>query len=187
MWLVVLAPFSKVEKNLCGLTYFMKVKVKVTQSCLTLRDPMDYTGHGILQARILEWVAFPFSRWSSQPRDWTQVSHTAGRFSANWAMREANLLYKYRLMHTEAQSFLWFPYNHFTLTYGVIPPALLNLWWCIIQSVPHLLLCFKPTKMTWSSQQSGWPSAREANFYYSLLIHNKALTLSLRLLHHFYS
>ena len=40
------------------------MKVKVTQSCLTLCDPMDYTVHGILQARILEWVAFPFSRWS---------------------------------------------------------------------------------------------------------------------------
>ena len=44
-------------------------KVKVAQSCLTLCDPMDYTAHGILQARILEWVAFPFSRGSSQPRD----------------------------------------------------------------------------------------------------------------------
>ena len=41
------------------------VKVKVAQSCLTLCDPMDYTVHGILQARILEWVAFPFSRGSS--------------------------------------------------------------------------------------------------------------------------
>ena len=41
---------------------------------------MDYTAHGILQTRILEWVAFPFSRGSSQPRDWTQVSHISGRF-----------------------------------------------------------------------------------------------------------
>ena len=40
---------------------------------LTLCHPMDYTVHGILQARILEWVAFPFSRGSSQPRDRTQV------------------------------------------------------------------------------------------------------------------
>ena len=40
----------------------VKVKVKVIQSCLILCNPMDYTGHGILQARILEWVAFPFSR-----------------------------------------------------------------------------------------------------------------------------
>ena len=39
-----------------------KVKVKVAQSCPTLCDPMDYTVHGVLQARILEWVAFPFSR-----------------------------------------------------------------------------------------------------------------------------
>ena len=45
---------------------------------------MDY---GILQARILEWVVFPFSRGSSQPRDWTQVSHTAGRFFTSWATR----------------------------------------------------------------------------------------------------
>ena len=42
-------------------------KVKVTQLCLTLCDPMDCIGHGILQAGILEWVAFPFSRGSSQP------------------------------------------------------------------------------------------------------------------------
>ena len=52
----------------------------VTQSCPTLFDPMDYTVHGILQARILEWVAVPFSKGSSQPRDRTQVSHIAGRF-----------------------------------------------------------------------------------------------------------
>ena len=45
------------------------VKVKVAQSCLTLCDPMDYIIHGILQVRILEWVAVPFSRVSSQPRD----------------------------------------------------------------------------------------------------------------------
>ena len=57
-----------------------KVKVKVTQSCPTLCDSMSYTVHEILQARILEWVPFPFSRGSSQPRDQTQVSHIAGRF-----------------------------------------------------------------------------------------------------------
>ena len=53
------------------------MKVKATQSCLTLCDPMIV--HGILQAKILEWVALPFSRGSSQPRDRTQVSHIAGR------------------------------------------------------------------------------------------------------------
>ena len=43
-------------------------------------QPLDCTVHGILQARILEWVAVPFSRGSSQPRDQTHVSHIAGRF-----------------------------------------------------------------------------------------------------------
>ena len=47
-------------------------EVKVAQSCPTLCDPMDYTVHGILQARILDWVAFPFSRGSSQARDQTE-------------------------------------------------------------------------------------------------------------------
>ena len=56
-------------------------KVKVAQPCPTLCDPMDYyTVHGILQTKILEWEAFPFSRGCSQPRDQTQVSCTAGRF-----------------------------------------------------------------------------------------------------------
>ena len=45
------------------------VKVKVSQSCPTLCNPIDYKVHGIPQARILQWVAFPFSRLSSQPRD----------------------------------------------------------------------------------------------------------------------
>ena len=50
---------------------------------------MDYILHGILQARTLEWVAFPFSRGSSQSRDQTQVSHIVGRFFTSWATREA--------------------------------------------------------------------------------------------------
>ena len=66
----------------------MCCSVKVPQSCLTLCDPMDYTVYGILQARILEWIAFPFSRGSFQPRDWTQVSRIAGRFFTIWATRE---------------------------------------------------------------------------------------------------
>ena len=54
--------------------------VKVVQLCPTLCDPMDNTVLGILQARILEWVAFLFSRGSFHPRDRTQVSCLAGRF-----------------------------------------------------------------------------------------------------------
>ena len=57
--------------------------------CWTLCHAMDYTVHRILQAKILEWVAFPFSRRSSQPRDQTQVSLIAGGFFTSWTTREA--------------------------------------------------------------------------------------------------
>ena len=71
--------------------YFLKLKSEsesrsVVSSSL---DPMDYTVHGLLQARILEWVVFPFSRESSQLRDWTQVSCIAGGFFTSGATREA--------------------------------------------------------------------------------------------------
>ena len=68
------------RRGLPLILYQSEVKVKVAQSCPTLCDPMDHTAHGILQARKLEWVAFPFSRGSSQPRDQTQVSSVAGGF-----------------------------------------------------------------------------------------------------------
>ena len=64
-------------------------KVKAAQPCPTLCDPIDCTVHGILQAKILEWVAFPFFRGSFQAKDRTQVSRiTSGLFSS-WATREA--------------------------------------------------------------------------------------------------
>ena len=58
------------------------MKVKVAQLYLILYNPVDLV-HEILQARILEWAASPFARGSSQPRDWTQVSHITGRFFTN--------------------------------------------------------------------------------------------------------
>ena len=68
--------------------------VLVAVSCLTLCDPMNCSlpgssVHGVLQARILEWVAIPFSRASSKPRNWIQVSCIAGGFFTIWATREA--------------------------------------------------------------------------------------------------
>ena len=62
-------------------------RAKVAQLCLTLCNLMDCSplSMGILQARILEWIAIPFSRGSSQLRDWTQVSHIAGGFFTSWA------------------------------------------------------------------------------------------------------
>ena len=65
------------------------VEMKVAQSGLTLCDPWDYTVHVILQARILGWIAFHFSRGSSQFRDQAHVSHIAGEFFTSWVTREA--------------------------------------------------------------------------------------------------
>ena len=73
--------------KLLPMGFEQKVKVRVVRWPLTLCDPMDYTVHGIFQARILEWVAFLFSRGSS--RNWTRVSCIAGRFFTSWATREA--------------------------------------------------------------------------------------------------
>ena len=84
-----------------------KVKVKVAQLCPTLCNPVDYTVHGILWARILEWVAFPFCRGSSQPRDRTQVSHIAGGFFTSWATREAPT--NGRCSHSSFQTRPWRP------------------------------------------------------------------------------
>ena len=69
---------------------FRNVCVLATQSCQTLCDPMDCSPpvHGILQARILEWIAISFSRGSSRPRDWTPGSYNAGSLFTDWAIRE---------------------------------------------------------------------------------------------------
>ena len=80
------------------------VVVWVAQSCPTLCDPMDCSPpgssvHGILQARILEWVAIPFSRVSSPPGDWTQVSCTAGSFCTVWATGKPMSLIEYLVIN----------------------------------------------------------------------------------------
>ena len=69
------------------------MKLLVTQLCLTFWDPMDCSppgipAHGILQARMLEWVTIAFSRECSQPRDWAQVFCIAGRFFIIWDTKE---------------------------------------------------------------------------------------------------
>ena len=75
----------------------LMLKVKVTQLYLTLCDPMDCSPpgssiHGILQARTLEWVAIPYSRGSSRPKDGTLVSCIAWRIFTMWTTREAPCL-----------------------------------------------------------------------------------------------
>ena len=62
---IMLFATTWIQLELIMLSKVKKVKVKFAQSCLTLCDPMNCTVHGILQARILKWVAVPFSRGSS--------------------------------------------------------------------------------------------------------------------------
>ena len=88
MWL------GKIQEK--GKKHEKMVEVLVIQSCMTLCNPMDcspqgFSVHGILQARILEWVAIPFSRRSPWPRDQAQVPCIAGRFVIVWATREASI------------------------------------------------------------------------------------------------
>ena len=76
----------------------------VIQLCPTLRDLMGCSlqgsaVRGILQARILEWVAIPFSGVSSLLKDWTQVSFIAGRFFTFWAPQEAIINYNFIFLY----------------------------------------------------------------------------------------
>ena len=95
-WAIIL--LQVLTQKLCSLSplSFLSLPFKcvlVAQSCPALWDPMDYSlpgsfFHGIIQARILEWVAILFSRGSPQPRDRTQVYRITGGFFTNWATRE---------------------------------------------------------------------------------------------------
>ena len=85
----------------------MESEVKVTQSCLTFCDPMGCVVPGSLQAKILAWVAFPFSGGSSQPRDQTLVSRIAGRFFTSWATKEAQMGSPIDVVGVQENCFLW--------------------------------------------------------------------------------
>ena len=80
-WTIQSMEFSRLTQNSVNYTYYFVHHI-----------PSTYIVHGILQARILEWVAFPFFRGSSQPRDQTQVSHISGRFFTSWATGKAHWL-----------------------------------------------------------------------------------------------
>ena len=94
-WLIYLDWHKRTYKKWCLLYWKLyqinaSEQVLVAQLCPTLCDPVEcslpsYSVHGILQARILEWISIPFSRVSSRHRNWTQVSHTTGRFFTAWA------------------------------------------------------------------------------------------------------
>ena len=82
--------------------------------------------HGIFQARVLEWVAVSFSRGSSQCRDWTRISHTAGRRFTLWATREADYTYRFSLDLSRLNAY------RFSLDlYGCLHLPLLAVHWSV--------------------------------------------------------
>ena len=94
----LLGPLGTFTKLTCErVSEMWSESLSLTQSCLTLYNSMDCSPagssvHRIFQARVLEWVAIPFSRGSSQPRDRTQVSCIVSRFFTIWATREVIIL-----------------------------------------------------------------------------------------------
>ena len=113
-------------------------------SCLTLWNPLDYTVHGTLQVKILEWVAFPFSRGSSQPRDRIQVSRTAGGFFTSWATVEAPIG-----LHDSANvkdlcpsQWYWFSIWNVSGSFQSLLSTLLSQFRSALSSLPHGIASF---------------------------------------------
>ena len=151
-----------------------KVKIEVAQSCPTLCDPMDCSLpgsslHGILQARVLEWVDISFSRGSSWSKDQTQVSHIPGRRFNLWATREAGTstlpssdslgLHTYHsLCHgcSFTRLFLyhdWFPCD-FEVSHGMSCRFRGFLWpacWNYLLPLPPLTFLHCPIYFLWST------------------------------------
>ena len=113
----------------CLLIGYVKLKVLVTQSCPTLCDSVDCSppgssACGILQARILEWVAISFSRGSSQLKDRTQVSCIAGRFFTVWVTRKGHILVFITkvLLHLCLMQICNFTFVNYVNIIGLSPP-----------------------------------------------------------------
>ena len=117
-----------------------QLKVKVAQSCTVLWDPMDCTVHGILQATVLEWVTFPFSRGSSLPRDQTQVSYIAGGFCTSWATKSFKILEEMLLKFIQRKCIL--EAQGWTLNAVLHPSGFQHL-------IPSDLKCCQPTVLGW--------------------------------------
>ena len=103
-WLVPAWALIDSGTEIAPRSYVTELCIQSHQSCLTLCDPMDHSPpgssvHGIFQAKILWWVAIPFSRGSSQPGDETWVSCIAGRFFTDWVKGNKHMVVVESLSH----------------------------------------------------------------------------------------
>ena len=155
------------------------MKLKVAQLCLTHCDLMNYTVHGILHAWILEWVAFPFSRGSSQPKNQIRVSCIAGGFFTGWVTRDSYFCY---ITNSKVNGQCWyiflywqmkiddsrsenFPLPLFLSSLLTFPEVSVYLWWhsaCLLEAGIFLIsvkssrrnICNVP--FVWEFSQKGW-------------------------------
>ena len=152
------------------------MKVNCAQSCPTLCDPMEYTVHGILQARILEWVAFHFSRGSSQLRDWPQVSHIAGGFFTSWETREApntgvsslSLLHQIFLTQGSNQGLLHCRWILYQLSYQGSPWR--AIWFTQPANVRRNPIQNDPHRNTWNNL---WPNGPVESIHNNEMNHHR--------------
>ena len=88
-WIIYIQSCIIFEKYYHGTSNIIYLNQSESESCSVVSNSLQpHTVHAILQARTLGWEASPFSRGSSQPRDRTHVSHSAGKFFTSWAIRE---------------------------------------------------------------------------------------------------
>ena len=140
--------FSSFEEKLFSTSKFtLSYLVLVIQSCPTLCDPRDYSPpsfsvHGILQARILEWDAIPFSSGSSQSRDGTQVTCIASRLFTIWTTREDQFILRpqERKNECEVAQSCPTPYDPMDYIAFQVPPSMGFLRQKYWNGLPFLLL-----------------------------------------------
>jgi len=119
----------------------------VSNSC----NPIDcsllgFSDYGIIQARILEWIAISFSRVSSQPRNWTRLSCTAGRFFTDWAMRETLLSFYYVLCGSTSFFNILYSFEYKSLQYSnLLGMSLMWSFWTVVSHQPLSYQSYLPS------------------------------------------
>ena len=174
------------RESMC-LALWKESESEVSQSCLILCDPMDYSLpyffiHGVFQARILEWVAILFSRESSQPRDQTLVSCMAGRFLTVWATRKPSFcLAKLGIFPNSSNFDLWYTKPWISKTDCPFIFLILFLWLNILALDADLCFWSKPSNLTLIPDHELDPDSDRLDCYF---ITSMWVTTSIKAWHH---